>query len=194
MRSVRKIKITVKVGHEQAQSCVRENRQPGESMRAANGRLILWLLLLLANLASAQCSDIASTCAAGVPHLIRFRGVLKNSVGQPGKVGITFAIYSDSIGGAALWQESQNVRIDEQGRYAVLLGVTTQEGVPPELFSSGQPRWLGVQSQAAGRIRTAQDTLGKRAVCVRSRRRPNLRRFAPVGFFEGGPRQFRPVV
>jgi hypothetical protein len=118
-------------------------------MRPANGRLILWFLLL-SNLASAQCVDGASTCTAAVPHLIRFKGVLKNSVGQAGAVGITFSIYSDSTGGTALWQESQAVRIDEQGRYAVLLGVTTQEGIPPELFSSGQPRWLGTQSQLQG--------------------------------------------
>jgi len=72
---------------------------------------------------------------------------LKNSAGQGGTVGITFAIYSDSSGGAALWQESQNVRVDQQGRYAALLGVTKLEGVPPELFSSGEPRWLGVQAQ-----------------------------------------------
>jgi len=115
-------------------------------MRATNGPLILWLLLF-SSIASAQCSSGASACPAGVPHLIRFKGVLKNSAGQGGTVGITFAIYSDSSGGAALWQESQNVRVDQQGRYAALLGVTKLEGVPPELFSSGEPRWLGVQAQ-----------------------------------------------
>ncbi len=120
-------------------------------MRVANRRsiLLLPLLLIVSHLVAAQCSNRAGSCAPGVPHLIRFRGSLKSSAGQ-GMVGITFAIYSASAGGTPLWQESQNVRIDEQGAYAVLLGVTKPEGVPPELFSSGERRWLGVQSQVPG--------------------------------------------
>lgn len=118
-------------------------------MRAATGRLVL-LLLLFSRIAGAQCDTATNPCVAGVPHLIRFSGVLKDSAGQPGTVGVTFSIYADSTGGTALWQESQNVRVDDQGRYSALLGVTKPEGVPPELFSSGQPRWLGVQSQLPG--------------------------------------------
>jgi hypothetical protein len=120
-------------------------------VRSASGQLILWLLLF-SNLAGAQCSDVASTCAPSVPHLIRFRGVLKNSIGQTGTVSLTFTIYSSFKGGTALWEESQDVRLDEQGRYAVLLGVKTPGGVPPLLFSSGQPRWLGVRSQLFGEL------------------------------------------
>jgi hypothetical protein len=118
-------------------------------MRAATRQVVLGLLLF-SNFAFAQCSDSTNTCAASVPHLIRFSGIIRNSGGQPSMVGVTFAIYSASSGGAPLWQESQNVRIDPQGRYAALLGVTKLEGVPPELFSSGEQRWLGVQAQLPG--------------------------------------------
>jgi hypothetical protein len=72
---------------------------------------------------------------------------LKNSLGQPlaGVQGVTFALYRDQFDGAPLWLESQNVAVDEYGRFAVLLGSATSGGLPVELFSSGESRWLGVQ-------------------------------------------------
>jgi hypothetical protein len=64
---------------------------------------------------------------------------------QIGTVGITFAIYKEPAEGAPLWMETQNVQLDEQGRYTVLLGATKSEGLPVELFAAAEPRWLGVQ-------------------------------------------------
>src|SRR6266851_4590974 len=82
-----------------------------------------------------------------VPRLVKFAGVFKDEQGKArtGVVGVTFAIYKEQEGGAALWLETQNVELDEQGRYTVLLGATKSEGLPLELFVSGEPRWLGVQ-------------------------------------------------
>ncbi len=81
-----------------------------------------------------------------VPRLVKFAGVFKDEQGKaPGMVGVTFAIYKEQEGGAPLWLETQNVELDEQGHYSVLLGATKNEGLPLELFSSGEPRWLGVQ-------------------------------------------------
>ena len=84
-----------------------------------------------------------------VPRLIRFGGVLKDSSGKPlqGKAGITFGLYKDQDGGAALWLETQNVSLDANGHYSVLLGATKEEGVPMDLFTSGAAQWLGVQVQ-----------------------------------------------
>src|SRR3989304_4392455 len=81
------------------------------------------------------------------PRLIQFSGVLQDTMGQPlsGVQGITFSLYKDQSGGAALWLETQNVTADEQGRYGVLLGATTSDGLPLELFTSNEARWLGVQ-------------------------------------------------
>jgi hypothetical protein len=113
---------------------------------------MLWFsLLLFPHIASAQC-NVTGPCPDSIPHLIRYSGIVKNEGGEPETIGITFSIYSGSRGGAALWQETQNVRMDQQGRYAVLLGVTKVEGVPPELFSSGERRWLGVQAQLPGEV------------------------------------------
>src|SRR5229473_385582 len=85
--------------------------------------------------------------ALPVPRLVKFAGTMKDGQGKPrtGVVGVTFAIYKEQEGGAPLWLETQNVELDEQGHYTVLLGATQNEGLPLELFSSGQLRWLGVQ-------------------------------------------------
>ncbi len=58
---------------------------------------------------------------------------------------VTLSIYGEEQGGAALWSETQNVAINAEGLYSVLIGSTLPEGVPAELFAKGEPRWLGVQ-------------------------------------------------
>jgi hypothetical protein len=64
-----------------------------------------------------------------------------------GTVGVTFSLYKESQGGAALWVETQNVALDKTGHYTALLGSTTSHGLAGDLFVSGEPRWLGVQLQ-----------------------------------------------
>jgi len=88
---------------------------------------------------------------AGVPRVVKFSGVLKDASGNllNGTVGVSFAVYSDSAGGAPLWEETQNVQFS-QGRYSVFLGQSRSSGIPAEIFSSGQPRWLGVRILAPG--------------------------------------------
>src|SRR5262245_17467584 len=82
-----------------------------------------------------------------IPRFVQFSGVLEARSGdiQPGLQSITFALYRDQRGGAPLWQETQNVTVDADGRYTVLLGAGTRGGVPLELFASGESRWLGLQ-------------------------------------------------
>ena len=87
-----------------------------------------------------------------VPRVTYFSGILTGAAGKPqsGGIAITFALYQEEQGGSALWSETQNVSLDEQGRYSVLLGATQQDGLPLELFSSGKARWLAVEPQIAG--------------------------------------------
>ncbi len=91
---------------------------------------------------------------AVVPQLIRYSGVVKDQLGKArnGMVGITFAIYKEQEGGAALWLETQNVELDDQGRYTVLLGATKSEGLPLHLFMAAESRWLGAQVQLPGEV------------------------------------------
>jgi len=90
---------------------------------------------------------MSSAPDTAVPRLIKFSGMLKDGKGEAktGVAGVTFAIYADQEGGATLWMETQNVTFDEAGRYTALLGAESSEGVPLELFSTGQTRWLGIE-------------------------------------------------
>ena len=104
----------------------------------------LALVLSLTPLTVAQTS---AQTASALPRLVRFGGTVKDLNGNPltGVVGITFAFYSEQTGGGALWLETQNVTADSNGRYTALLGSTVPEGLPADLFTSEQARWVGVQ-------------------------------------------------
>jgi hypothetical protein len=89
-----------------------------------------------------------SSAVAAVPRLIKFSGAVRDARGELlGNVAVrlTFAVYEEPQGGAALWIESQVAQLDEQGHYTVLLGATRADGLPVELFPAGKARWLGVQ-------------------------------------------------
>jgi hypothetical protein len=117
-------------------------------------KILLLLLLspLLPVTSEAQCTSGANACAQAVPHLVKFNGVLKHTAGvsHTGIVAIRFVIYGESTNGTPLWQEVQNAQVDQQGHYEVMLGVTGSEGIPMELFTSGEQRWLGVQALLPG--------------------------------------------
>jgi len=89
---------------------------------------------------------------ASVLRLMKFSGLLRDRAGnlRTGAVGLTFALYKDQQGGSPLWLEVHNAQLDEQGRYTVLLGSTKSDGLPLEVFSSGEARWLGVQVNLPG--------------------------------------------
>jgi hypothetical protein len=89
----------------------------------------------------------AASAQVSVPRLVQFSGTLKDSAARPvlGLASVTFSIYAEQDGGAALWSETQNVTADANGHYTAVLGVASSTGVPQELFGTGQSRWLGVQ-------------------------------------------------
>jgi len=98
--------------------------------------------------ASDGSSGSSSGAVAAVPRLIKFSGAVRDARGEPltgVAVRLTFAVYSEQQGGAALWIEAQVTQLDEQGHYAVLLGATRGDGLPVELFPAGKARWLGIQ-------------------------------------------------
>jgi len=117
---------------------------------------MLVVSLLLAPTLLAQSRDSANQSApspaqspatAEVPRLIKFSGTLLDVQDRPmtGPIGVTFALHAQQTGGAALWLETQNVTPDAHGLYTVLLGANSANGVPAELFASGEARWLEVQ-------------------------------------------------
>jgi hypothetical protein len=122
-------------------------------MESAVKLLIALFFAFLASLScNAQCTNDMKACTQGVPRFVKYAGTLKNvlSPSSPGVVALRFVIYSDASGGSPLWLEVQNAQLDQQGHYEVMLGAATSGGMPIELFSSGEPRWLSVQALLPG--------------------------------------------
>ncbi len=114
--------------------------------RASTAFALAISTVLLASFLPAQQSS-----PTAVPNLIRYSGTLKDAQDKASvpaqTVGVTFAIYNQQDGGAAVWQETQNVSLDTNGQYSVVLGSTTAAGLPGDLFSLQEQRWLGIQEQ-----------------------------------------------
>jgi hypothetical protein len=90
---------------------------------------------------------VASAQSAVVPRMMNFTGRAADPQGNiiTGIAGATFAIYQDQYEGTPLWMETQNVTIDVKGSYTVRLGATKPDGLPLDLFTTGEARWLGVR-------------------------------------------------
>jgi len=102
--------------------------------------IVTWSGLLL--------SQQPATAPSGVvPQLVNFSGKVVDAQGRTisGIAGVTFAIYKDQYEGGPLWMETQNVTADSRGNYAAELGAATASGLPLDLFSTGEARWLGVR-------------------------------------------------
>jgi hypothetical protein len=118
-------------------------------MSRTEPHFLLCLMLICCSLASAQ-STVPSSPSAVVPRWVNFSGKATDG-GKviTGVAGATFAIYRDESGGSPLWLETQSIQADANGHYTVRLGSTKPEGLPLDLFASGEARWLGVSINAA---------------------------------------------
>src|SRR5271165_5459869 len=119
-------------------------------MKLRIGCVVVGFLMVMTSLeftVAQTSSQTVSAAASALPRLVRFGGSVKDLNGRAltGVVGITFALYSEQSGGAPLWLETQNVSADSNGHYTALLGSTKPDGLPAELFTSEQARWVGVQ-------------------------------------------------
>jgi hypothetical protein len=101
-------------------------------------RLVFVSLLVVLSLFSFGQQSVGTS---SLPRIIKYSGAA-----APGNATLTFAIYSDQNQASPIWSEVQNVTADEQGRYTVLLGSTTADGLPASIFESGEARWLGVRN------------------------------------------------
>jgi hypothetical protein len=99
---------------------------------------LLLTLLLLHGSASAQE-------ATAVPPLVSFAGKIPAARGS--RVVVSFALYSSEGETTPLWLERQEVSVDAKGAYTVHLGANDPGGLPLDLFSHGEARWLGVQPE-----------------------------------------------
>ena len=101
-------------------------------------------VVVLLSIGAAQQASLVSE--SSVPRLVNFSGHATDANGKviSGVAGATFAIYRDQDGGAPLWIETQSVAADSKGNFTAQLGATKSDGLPLDVFASGEARWLGV--------------------------------------------------
>ena len=92
-------------------------------------------------------TPMAASAATAVPPMIPYSGTALDSRGNAltGEKMVTFLIYKSEQGGEPLFAETQNVTPDRFGQYKVQLGASLSNGIPIDLFASGEARWLEVQ-------------------------------------------------
>ncbi len=113
-------------------------------------RFVFSLTVAIFTLLFVSSGPAQQTLNTSFPNLIRYGGTLPDAQGAPmasATMGVTFALYKQQEGGAPVWMETQNVTTDASGNYSVLLGSATVTGLPSDLFSQQEQRWLGVQVQ-----------------------------------------------
>ncbi len=110
--------------------------------------ILLCVALVMAETSalSSQTAGTVENLQTAVPRLVNFSGHAADANGKSisGVAGVTFAIYREQQGGAPLWLETQNVNADAKGNFMAQLGAAKPDGLPIELFTSGEARWLGV--------------------------------------------------
>src|SRR5579864_1255758 len=111
----------------------------------------LAITLMFCSVLTAQQSATSPTTTV-VPRLVNYSAKAIDIQGRPlsGVIGATFSIYKDQDDGAPLWMETQNITADSKGNYTVQLGASTTTGLPLDVFSSGDARWLGVRLNGGG--------------------------------------------
>ncbi len=109
--------------------------------------LLTSLLPFPALVAQSTSTPIAASAPTAVPSLVPYSGAAIDSNLLPlaGDAAATFLIYKDEQGGEPLFAETQTVLLDRTGHYRVQLGATLANGVPMDLFATGEARWLEVQ-------------------------------------------------
>ncbi len=87
-------------------------------------------------------------------RVLKLRAVLRDHNGKrlTGVVGVLFAVYEQQQGGAPLWQEVQNIQVENGGHFTALVGSTKRGGIFPELFPPEKTLWLGAQVLLPGEV------------------------------------------
>ena len=122
-------------------------RKEGIAMKATTMLLRSLLTLMVStSVVFGQTASAPPSSLPIVPRLVNFSGRAADANGKviSGVAGVTFAIYRDQDGGAPLWIETQTVTADTKGNFNAQLGATKSDGLPLDLFTSGEARWLGV--------------------------------------------------
>jgi trimeric autotransporter adhesin len=121
---------------------------PGTQRKSTMNSRTLALLAILSSIllpyaaSQTEAPTPAASALTAVPPLVPYSGQVE---GRTGQTSATFLIYKDQTGGEPLFTESQIVSLDPTGHYKVQLGAANPNGLPFDLFATGEARWLEVQ-------------------------------------------------
>ncbi len=110
-------------------------------------------LCTLAQTTGSNDSTIANSASAA--SLVRWTGSLPEAAGRTTE--INFELYEEPTGGSAVWSETQTVKVGADGRYTVLLGANSSEGLPQAIFQAGEARWVEARPLDAQQIAVTVD-------------------------------------
>ncbi len=109
---------------------------------------IVWVLVAFLSLVSLTVAQTSTQTASALPRLVRFGGTVEGSQRQPADRRGRHHFRASTLRKPAArhfgWRRRMSTA-DGSGRYTVLLGSTKPEGLPAELFTTEQARWVGVQ-------------------------------------------------
>jgi hypothetical protein len=165
------------------------------SMRPTPVRAAILMLFLVpaAPARAQQPASAAPAVAATVPRVMRVAGTFRptNHLPLAEAEVVTVSIYAAEVGESPLWQETQQVRMDAEGRYSLLLGSTSAEGLPRELFASGEARWLGLHFDRPGEADPPRTRLTSVPYALRSEDADTLGGLPPSAYqrADSGPHQ-----
>ncbi len=106
---------------------------------------------------SISTPEAALASSAAAPEtIVRWTASLPEAAGKT--VEMRFDLFENQAGGVSLWGETQRVTVGADGKYTVLLGATTPEGLPATLFAVGEARWL--EAKLAGNNSDSSSSAG----------------------------------
>ena len=87
---------------------------------------------------------ISSNMVLSVPRLVRVEGIALDRSGRQkvGTIEVDLTLVARRGSNEPLWSEHQTVRTDSTGKYSILMGVATHDGLPINLFTESGERWL----------------------------------------------------
>jgi hypothetical protein len=121
-------------------------------MRSIQAALTAIVLCFIAH-TTVLAQNAQTTAAAPVPRVITHTGMFQPVDGQPPRAveTIILSLYAEPTDAAPLWQETQSVALDAKGRYAVVVGATSAEGIPASVLAAGA-LWLGTTFDRPGEV------------------------------------------
>ena len=150
---------------------------------------IAWCLSLTSLAQAQQAPAPSAPPATSVPRVVRLDGAFVPADGLPPAAveTVTLSLFASEVGGTPLWEETQQVRVDPQGRYAVFLGATTPDGLPVNVLATGEPRWLGLRFVRAGETEQARVPLTSVPYALRASDADTLGGLPPAAFLRADP-------